>query len=398
MEPKAKVNISTITDRDTELRNVTETLVGALLRNVLDAPATKRIVADTLSGKRSSVNEDAPSTPPVITKTTYGVYFKEITTVPALHRKVVLVFKQRGHAGYDTSGLAMTEQLSAALHGAPQEWRGKTEEWNIPDEYSYQLTVHDLRDALHDVGIDMILNNSLYRAFENAMTAQAKGIPGKLAVDPETNELIALNNLVCVTSLVYSLSDAAKIELDSVINAVMDKKRFDEKVSIHNGLPVGGVPLEETPEATPEGPAEGGATDNMNGTSSYSRPPSALPLPPSSPGAVPPKPGSPSVGLGVERGLPASVRSASLAIDTDLTPSDDGGSVESIRQEEVNMAFRKDGFVDTAQTILAEMLFDAIKSVEPTVKDWNVPTGTSSAGTMLTSAEMVGSPRSVAFK
>jgi hypothetical protein len=216
---------------------------------------------------------------------------------------------------------------------------------------------------LRDIGVTMIMNISLYRAIERNIVAQAQVIPGMLAFDLERNEIIAKNNLVCISSLVYSLSDEVKMKLDKIVNAVMDKKRFDEKVTVREPLVEEALPeATPEPETTPEGLGSSASGAKAAYTVGFaSRPSSApLPQPPATTQANPPKPGSPSFG--------SSRPNTGLGIQTDFSPLD-AGSEASAKQEEVNRAFRKNGFLDTAQTVLAQILFDAIKSANVTKDD-----------------------------
>eukprot|EP01035_Chromulina_nebulosa_P022631 gene22631-29303_t len=96
---KAKINISFIKGRDSELRNIAETVMGSLFRSVLAETIWWSLSLDKT--EKDSKSHQRLSLPFPLGKN-YGVYFNEIREPRSLQQRVIIELKHAGYLSYHT--------------------------------------------------------------------------------------------------------------------------------------------------------------------------------------------------------------------------------------------------------------------------------------------------------
>ena len=162
---KGKINISTIKGRDKELRNISETVISELFKDVLNTNSTVDYLLATLSGSnekciplRGVEKYDQKS------QITYGVYFNEIKDVKPLHYRMIAELKYKGYFSYyeeDNNKVKLLEETLSPM-SVTLQWTKDQLEYIMTDEFKYSLTLETLREALRECNVTSLSSPSLF--------------------------------------------------------------------------------------------------------------------------------------------------------------------------------------------------------------------------------------------
>mmetsp|Transcript_1222 Transcript_1222/g.2003 ORF Transcript_1222/g.2003 Transcript_1222/m.2003 type:complete len:1340 (+) Transcript_1222:3-4022(+) len=158
LRSKGKVNLALIKDRDSELRQITETVVDELFKSVMQATSMNYYMRSTLSGENPFVvdipassheqlrDKESPASQ-ISTSSNYGVYFREICPERSLLERLVIELKCANVLNTD---LSSTTKAKAVVEkaGVSAPWTVAREQILAVDAGRVLMKLGDFEEAV----------------------------------------------------------------------------------------------------------------------------------------------------------------------------------------------------------------------------------------------------------